>query len=72
MNLPLSSRQNGWQFSDDPFICILLNKNAWIISISISLKFVPRGPITDILALDQIIAWPRPGDKQLSEPMMVR
>ena len=42
------------------------------IPIEISLKFVPRGPINNIPALVQIIAWRRPGDKSLSEPMMVR
>ena len=48
-----------------------VNDNAWI-SINISLKFVPRGPINNIPALVQIMAWRRPGDKLLSEPMMVR
>ena len=37
----------------------------------ISLKFVPKGPINNIPALVQIIAWHRPGDKPLSEPLMV-
>ena len=37
----------------------------------ISLKFVSKGPINNIPALVQIMAWPRPGDKPLSEPMMV-
>ena len=32
------------------------------------LKFVPKGPINDILALGQMMAWRRPGDKPLSEP----
>ena len=41
------------------------------ISINISLKFVPRGLINNIPALVQIIAWCRPGDKPLSEPMMI-
>ena len=35
------------------------------------LKFVPRGPINNIPALVQIMAWCRSGDKPLSEPMMV-
>ena len=47
------------------------NENVWI-SINISLKFVPRGPINNIPALVQVMAWCRPGDKPLSEPMMVR
>ena len=37
----------------------------------ISLKFVLSGPIINISALVQIMAWRRPGDKPLSEPMMV-
>ena len=53
------------------FKCIFLNENIWI-SIKISLKFVPRGPNNNILALIQIMAWHRLGDKQLSEPFMVR
>ena len=36
-----------------------------------SLKFVPKGPISNIPALVQIMAWRRPGDKPLSEPMLV-
>ena len=41
------------------------------ISIKISLKFVPKGPFDKIPALVQIMAWRRPGDMPLSEPMMV-
>ena len=32
--------------------------------------FVPKGPIHYIPALVQIMAWHRPGDKPLSEPIM--
>ena len=67
----LRPRQNGRHFADDIFKCIFLNENVWI-SIKISLKFVPKGPINNIPALVQIMAWCRPGDKPLSEPMMVR
>ena len=49
----------------------ILNKNV-TISIKISLKFVPKGPIINNPALIQMMAWRRPGDKPLSEPMMVR
>ena len=59
------------KFSDDIFKSIFLNENVWI-SINISLKFVPKGPINNIPALVQIMAWRRAGDKPLSEPMMVR
>ena len=41
------------------------------ILIKISLKFVPKGPINNIPALIQIMAWRWPGDKPLSAPMMV-
>ena len=67
----LRPRQNGRHFPDDIFRWIFLNENVWI-SIKISLKFVPRGPINYISTLVQVMAWRRPGDKPLSEPMMVR
>ena len=35
------------------------------------LKFVAKGPIDNNPALVKIMAWRRPGDKPLSEPMMV-
>ena len=66
----LGPRQNERHFADDIFKCIFLNENIWI-SIKISLKFVPKGPINNIPALVQIMAWRRPGDKPLSEAMMV-
>ena len=67
----LRPRQNGWHFPDDILKCIFLNENVWIL-IEMSLKFVPKGPINNIPALVQIMAWHRLGDKPLSEPMMVR
>ena len=66
----LRPRQNGRHFPDDSFRWIFLNENVWI-SIEVSLKFVPKGPINNIPALVQIMAWRQPGDKPLSEPMMV-
>ena len=66
----LRLRQNGRHFADDTFNRIFLNENVWI-SIKISLKNVPKGPINNIPALVQIMAWRRPGDKPLSEPMMI-
>ena len=56
--------QNGRRFADDTFKRIFLNENVRI-SIKISLKFIPKGPINNNPALVQIMAWP------LSEPMMV-
>ena len=65
----LRPRQNGCHFPDNIFKWIFLNENAWI-SIKISSKFVPKGLINNIPALVQIMAWRRPGDKPLSEPMI--
>ena len=67
----LRPRQNGRHSTDDIFKCIFLNENVWIL-LKISLKFVLKGPINNIPSLVQIMAWRRPGDKPLSEPMMVR
>ena len=65
----LRPRQNGRHFADDTFKRIFLNENI-IISTKNSLKFVPTGLINNIPALVLIMAWRRPGDKPLSEPMM--
>ena len=66
----LRPRQNGHHFTDDTFNCIFVNENVRI-SIKFSLTFVPKGPINNIPALVQIMAWCRPGDKPLSESVMV-
>ena len=66
----LRPRHNGRHFADAIFKCIFLNENI-CIPIKISLKLVPEGPINYIPALVQIMAWRRPGDKPLSETMMV-
>ena len=63
-------RLNGRHLTDNIFKCIFVNENVWI-PIEISLKFVPKGPINNIPALVHIMAWCSPGDKPLSEPMMV-
>ena len=67
----LRPRQDGRHFSDEIFKCIIVNENAWIL-IKISLKFVPKVRNSNIPALVQIMAWRRPGDKPLSEPMIVK
>ena len=54
----LRPRQNGRRFADDTFKWIFLNENVRI-SIKISLKFVPKGPINNNPALVQIMAWHR-------------
>ena len=66
----LRSRQYDRRFADDIFKCIFLNEDIWI-SINISMKFVPKDPIDNIPILFQTMAWRRPGDKPLSEPMVV-
>ena len=67
----LRLRRNGRYNADDIFKCIFLKENVWIPNM-ISLTFVPKGPINNIPSLVQIMAWRWPGDKPLSEPMMVR
>ena len=64
------SGQNGLYFPDDILKCIFMNDNVWI-SLNFSLKFVPKVSIDNTPALVQIMAWRRPGDKPLSEPMMI-
>ena len=66
----LRPRQDGRLFPDDIFKSIIVNENVQIL-IKTSLMFVPKAPINNIPALVQIVAWRRPGDKPLSEPMMV-
>ena len=61
-----SHGQNG----SHVFKCIFLNENIWV-SNKISLKYVPWGLIDNMSALVQIMAWRRPGDKPLSEPMLI-
>ena len=62
--------QNGRHFPDDIFMWIFLNENVWI-SNNVSLKFVPKDPMNNIPSLVQIMAWRQPGNKPLSELMMV-
>ena len=57
--------------ADDIFKCIFLNENDRI-PIQISLKFVPRSPIDNKLALVQVMAWCWTGDKPLPEPMLTQ
>ena len=62
--------ETKWPPFPDIFKYILLNENVRI-SIKTSLQFVLKSPINNFPALDQIMACRRPGDKPLSEPMMV-
>ena len=67
----LKPRQNCRHFPDDIFKRILLNENIWNW-LKISLKFVPKGPIYNIPALVQIMAWRRPGDSLLTHKCVTR
>ena len=67
----LRPRQYGRRFPDDIFKSIFYNENVQSL-ITISWTFVPKSPINYIPALVQIMVWRRPGDKPLSEPIMVR
>ena len=66
----LRPRQNAQHFADDIFKRIFFNENV-LISIKMSLICDTKGPINNIPALVQIMAWCRSGDKPSSEPMMV-
>ena len=68
--ITLKPRQDGHHFPDDIFNCIFMNEDIWI-SIYISLKLVANDQFNNIPALVQIMAWHQPGNKPLSEPMMV-
>ena len=57
-------------FADDFLKCIFMDEK-FFISIRISLKFVPKGPIDNKVALVQVMAWRRTGDKSLTEPMLI-
>ena len=65
----LKPGQNGRRFTDDIFTCIFMNEKFCIL-IQISLKFVVKGPVDNMPALVQIMAWRLFGAKPLSEPMM--
>ena len=57
--------------ADDISKCIFLNENINIM-IQISLKLVPRSPIDNKPALDQVMAWRQTCDKPLPETMMTQ
>ena len=67
----LRPRQNGRHLADDTFKHIFLNENV-CISVEILPKFVPKGPMNNMPAFVQVMAWRRTRDKPLSEPMMTQ
>ena len=49
----------------------IFNESVWI-PITISLKFIPKGPIDYKSALVQVMAWHRTGEKPLPESMLTQ
>ena len=70
MSNTLRLRQSGRHFTYHIFKCILLNETACIL-LKFSFTFVPEVWINNIPALVEIMAWRQPGDKPLSEPIVV-
>ena len=62
---------SGWNKMAAIFQMTFSNAFSWLKMYKFSPKFVPKGPINNIPALVPIMAWCQPGDKPLSEPMMV-
>ena len=58
------------KITDDIFKSVF-NESLWI-SITISLKFIPNGPIDYKPALVQVMAWHRTGEKPLPESMLTQ
>ena len=58
------------KITDDIFKSIF-NESVWT-SITISLKFIPKGPIDYKSALVQVVAWHRTGEKPLPESMLTQ
>ena len=68
---PSPPGQHGRHFAHDIFICIFTNEK-FCISIRISLKCVPKGPIGEKSALVQVMAWHRTDDKPLPDPKLTQ
>ena len=66
----LRLRRNEQHFTGNIFEYIFFEKNVWIF-IQISLHFFLKDPINIIQAMAHRMALRHPGDKPLSEPMMV-
>ena len=61
------------KITDDIFKSIF-NESVWIsiTACTISLKFIPKGPIDYKLALVQVVAWHQTGEKPLPESMLTQ
>ena len=71
LTLLVSPEQLGRHFADNIISCIFVNEKFCIL-IKISLKFVPKGPISHNPVLVQVMAWCRTGDKPLPEAMLIQ
>ena len=60
----LRLQQNGCHFANNIFKRIFLNENCYIL-IKISLRFISKGSINNMLALVQIMAWCQIGEKAI-------
>ena len=58
-------------FASNNFKSIFRNRKLGT-SIRISLQFVPKGPFDRKLAMVQVMAWRRTGDKPLPEQMLTK
>ena len=67
----LSPGQDGHLFGGRHFQIKNSSMKSFYLDKKNSLKFITKCPINNIPPLVQIMAWRRPGDKPLSEPMMV-
>ena len=68
--ITLRPRQNCRHFADDISKSIFLMK-MYEFRLRFDWCVVPKDPVNNIPPLVQIMAWRRPGDKPLFEPMMV-
>ena len=64
-------RRDKMNILQTTFSNLFSSKKIFEFRLKISLKFVSNGPINDIPALVQIMAWHRPRDNSLFEPIMV-
>ena len=67
----LRLRQNGHHFADDIFEMHILGWKCMNFDYNYK-NYVPKGAINNIPVLVQIMTWHWPGNKPLSETMMVR
>ena len=67
-----SPRQNGCRCATNYVFKYIFVNEKFSITINISLKFVPKGPIDNKSALVQVMVWRRTGDKPLPESKLAQ